>query len=69
MRCFSFTILRFIFLCVYRFCYGSISWLPFYHLLLFTGSLRCGQVKKIWSLIKLLLQSRKYQANYEKLNR
>ena len=68
MRCFSFTFLRFIFLCVYRFCYGSISWLPFYHLLLFTGSLRCGQVKKIWSLIKFLLQSRKYKANYEKLN-
>ena len=32
------------FLCVYRFCYGSISWLRFYHSLLFTGSLHCGQV-------------------------
>ena len=65
------------FLCVYRFCYGSISWLRFYHSLLFTGSLHCGQVKnslyhiitfflKIWSLIKHLWQSKKY--NYLLMN-
>ena len=42
---FFFYIFKVHFLCVYRFCYGSISWLPFYHSLLFTGSLHCGQVK------------------------